>query len=206
MNITDNNLVKLLNDSLNGYNYDIAKIVYYLYKDDYVCAKLKSKLWYKFINHKWKQTELGPYSELSTNIVNIYEDYKKDLLTLLENPENNINSENILKIETIIIKLKNVTYKENICRECLYLFYDSEFILKLDRNIHLIAFTNGILDLSNKKLRNGEKKDFVSLSIDIEYNQQNLDKIDQIINQFIHFRKKVLEKRLPNHIFKIQGN
>jgi DNA gyrase/topoisomerase IV subunit A len=51
-----------------------------------------------------------------------------------------------------------------------------------------------------------KKKTFVSLSIDIEYNQQNLDKIDQIINQFIHFRKKVLEKRLPNHIFKIQGN
>ena len=48
MNITDNNLVKLLNDSLNGYNYDIAKIVYYLYKDDYVCAKLKSKLWINF--------------------------------------------------------------------------------------------------------------------------------------------------------------
>jgi len=206
MNITDNNLIQLLNDSLNGYNYDIAKIVYYLYKDNYICGKLKSKLWYKFINHKWKQTELGPYTELSTNIVKIFENYKKDLLVLLENKDNNIDSENILKIESIIVKLKNVTYKENICRECLYLFYDSEFILKLDRNIHLIAFTNGILDLSTKVLRNGEKKDFVSLSIDIEYNQGNLDKIDQIINQFINFRKKILEKRLPNHIFKIQTN
>lgn len=206
MNITDNNLIQLLNDSLNGYNYDIAKIVYYLYKDNYICGKLKSKLWYKFINHKWKQTELGPYTELSTNIVKIFENYKKDLLVLLENKDNNIDSENILKIESIIVKLKNVTYKENICRECLYLFYDSEFILKLDRNIHLIAFTNGILDLSTKVLRNGEKKDFVSLSIHIEYNQGNLDKIDQIINQFINFRKKILEKRLPNHIFKIQTN
>jgi phage/plasmid-associated DNA primase len=204
MNIADQKLITLVNDSLNGYNYDIAKIVYYLYKDNYVCAKLKSKLWYKFINHKWKQTELGPYTELSTNIVKLYEDYKKDLLILLEKSENNINSEDILKIESIIIKLKNVTYKENICRECLYLFYDSEFILKLDRNIHFICFTNGILNLNNKILRDGEREDFISLSIDLEYNKNNLDKADQIINQFIHFRKKILEKRLPNHIFKIQ--
>ena len=32
-------------------------------------VKLKNKLWYHFKNHKWVVTELGPYNEISNNII-----------------------------------------------------------------------------------------------------------------------------------------
>lgn len=195
MSLDDEKLYSLIEESINGYTYDIAKVVYYLYEDKYVCGRLKNKLWFHFVNHKWKETELGPYKELSTNILNLFEEFKNKL-----NPEE--NKVLIEKAETIILKLKNVTFKENICRECLYLFYKPDFIHSLDRNINLICFRNGVWDISNKTFRKGEKEDYISLSIDMEYNN-NAD-LDYSINQFIDYRKKILNKRSPNYVFKIK--
>lgn len=195
MSLDDEKLYSLIEESINGYTYDIAKVVYYLYEDKYVCGRLKNKLWFHFVNHKWKETELGPYKELSTNILNLFEEFKNKL-----NPED--NKALIEKAETIILKLKNVTFKENICRECLYLFYKPDFIHSLDRNINLICFRNGVWDISNKTFRKGEKEDYISLSIDMEYNN-NAD-LDYSINQFIDYRKKILNKRSPNYVFKIK--
>jgi hypothetical protein len=195
MSLDDEKLYSLIEESINGYTYDIAKVVYYLYEDKYVCGRLKNKLWFHFVNHKWKETELGPYKELSTNILDLFEEFKNKL-----NPEENKGL--IEKTETIILKLKNVTFKENICRECLYLFYKPDFIHSLDRNINLICFKNGVWDISNKTFRKGEKKDYISLSIDMEYNN-NAD-LDYSINQFIDYRKKILNKRSPNYVFKIK--
>lgn len=194
MIIEDKKLLTLIENGVNELNsYDIAKIVYYLYKDDYVCGKLKNKLWYHYEDHKWKQTELGPYKELSTNIVELFEKYKSD-----------IDDEKISeKVNAIIFKLKNVSFKESVCRECTYLFYDPDFIMNLDRNINLICFNNGVWDIRNKTFRNGIKNDKISLSIGKNYDD-NDEKMDAIINQFIQFRKKILEKRSPNHIFKIK--
>lgn len=190
---SDSKLNLLLENCLSQYSYDIAKLVHYMFKDDYVCGKLKSKLWYHFKDNKWRITELGPYNEISNNIVDLFENYKK-------NGEHNEDS--IQKIDNLLIKLKNVSFKETVCRECIYLFYDADFIKKLDRKMNLICFSNGVWDIQNKILREGYKEDYISLSIDAEYNGQN-DKIDYIINQFLQFRKKIVAKRMPNHEFKI---
>tara|TARA_B110000977_G_C11023547_1_gene472278 strand:- start:335 stop:937 length:603 start_codon:yes stop_codon:yes gene_type:complete len=198
-NIYENNhkdndkLTILLESCLSNYSYDIAKLVYFLYKDEYVCGKLKNKLWFHFKDHKWKITELGPYNEISNNIVNLFEKYKLN---------SNHDEEIIGKIDNLIIKLKNVSFKETICRECIYLFYDPDFIKKLDIKINLVCFRNGIWDIQNKILRNGLKNDYISLSIDADYNGENND-IDYIINQFIEFRKKIVLKRRPPHEFRI---
>ena len=192
-NIDDDKLLNLLENCLSNYSYDIAKLVYHLYKDEYICGKLKNKLWYHFKNHKWQITELGPYNEISNNIVNLFEEYKL-------HPTHNEDTK--IKINNLIVKLKNVSFKETICRECIYLFYDADFIKKLDRKINLVCFRNGIWDIQNKILRPGLKEDYISLSNDTDYNGEK-NNIDYIINQFLEFRKKIVLKRMPNHEFRI---
>ena len=76
-NIKDDekDLYKYIYSSLDGSIYDIAQVVHFLYKDFYKVARLKSKLWYIYDGLKWKQSELGPYYELSTNVVSLYQQF-----------------------------------------------------------------------------------------------------------------------------------
>ena len=110
---SDTKLIYLINNCLSNYSYDIAKLVFYLYNKEYVCGKLKNKLWYHFKDHKWVITELGPYNEISNNIVKIFENYKET-----QDHDDDIKQ----KIDNLILKLKNVSFKETVCRECIYLY------------------------------------------------------------------------------------
>ena len=66
-----------------------------------------------------------------------------------------------------------------------------------------MSFNNGVWNISNKTFRDGVKEDNISLSIDMEYS--NDDDLDYAINQFIQYRKKILIKRMPNNIFRIKS-
>lgn len=218
----DTELKELIENSINGTLYDIAQVVYYLLKDDYVSARLKNKLWFKFDGNKWCQIEEGPYYELSTTIVSSYESYLKDLLCTEVTLKNNKACDNleteakaiddqlkliqsdITKTSSIIDKLKNVNFKESLCKECLYLFYNRDFISELDKNEHLVVFKESVYDLKEKQLRNGEKSDKASIYIDAIYDDviENADvNYDELVNNFIQFRKNLLKKRHPKNVY-----
>ena len=218
----DTELKELIEKSINGTLYDIAQVVYYLLKDDYVSARLKNKLWFKFDSNKWCQIEEGPYYELSTTIVSSYESYLKDLLCTEVTLKNNKACDNletetkaiddqlkliqsdITKTSSIIDKLKNVNFKESLCKECLYLFYNRDFISELDKNEHLVVFKESVYDLKQKLLRNGEKSDKASIYIDAIYDDviENDDvNYDELVNNFIQFRKNLLKKRHPKNVY-----
>ena len=218
----DTELKELIENSINGTLYDIAQVVYYLLKDDYVSARLKNKLWFKFDGNKWCQIEEGPYYELSTTIVASYESHLKDLLCTEVTLKNNKACDNleteakaiddqlkliqsdITKTSSIIDKLKNVNFKESLCKECLYLFYNRDFISELDKNEHLVVFKESVYDLKEKLLRNGEKNDKASIYIDAIYEDviANDDvNYDELVNNFIQFRKNLLKKRHPKNVY-----
>jgi P4 family phage/plasmid primase-like protien len=67
------------------------------------------------------------------------------------------------------LKLKTTRFKDNVMRECRELFFDEEFTKKLDSNKDLIAFNNGVLDLTNFEFRDGKPEDYLSFSTGIDY-------------------------------------
>lgn len=212
----------LIEQSINGTLYDIAQVVYFILKSDYVSARLKNKLWFRFDGNKWCQIEEGPYYELSTTIVKYYESYMKELLIKEAECKNNQSEDNfvddakhieeqlkiiqneIMKTNVIIDKLKNVNFKESLCKECLYLFYDRDFISNLDKQQHLIAFKDSVYDMKDKEVRNGTKEDMVSIYIDSlcedVMNNSDVD-YDELVNNFIQFRKNLLKKRHPKNVY-----
>lgn len=200
----------LVYSSVDDSMYSIAQLVHFIYENKYTVAKLKSKSWFMFDGIKWKQTELGPYYELSIEIVNIYTHFLNIENNKLENDildEKQIIEANIQKFTKIIEKLKNVNTKENICKECLYLFYDSEFINKLDTNPHLISFQNGVLDLQENKFRKGYSNDYISLSIDMVFSTPSTKKqkheLSIILDNFHEFRRKIINMRKNKLVFSV---
>ena len=226
LDLEESKLYKYVYTSLDGSIYDIASLVHFLYKDVYKVAKLKSKIWYVFDGLKWKQSELGPYYELSSNVVEIYTRYlmeeieKKKMLEeelLIVNQSqtehelsylrNSLkkNENTIQSFQKNIQKLKNVNTKEAICKECLYLFYDPDFLCILDTNPNLICFKNGILDLKNNLLRAGNFSDNVSLMINMNFYVPNTQKekldFSKLIEEYNKFRAKITMKRQNKLIF-----
>ena len=220
--MTEFELKGLLEASINGTLYDIAQVVHYILKDDYVSARLKNKLWFRFDGNKWCQIEEGPYYELSTTIVKYYESFLKDLLVneaecKRDQSEDNFRSEEanigeklkliqgeIMKTNVIVDKLKNVNFKESLCKECLYLFYDRDFISNLDKQQHLIVFKESVYDMKNKQLRSGIKEDMVSIYIDSCYEDvvNNTEvNYDELVDNFVQFRKNLLKKRHPKNVY-----
>jgi hypothetical protein len=200
----------LVYSSVDDSMYSIAQLVHFIYENKYTVAKLKSKSWFMFDGIKWKQTELGPYYELSIEIVNIYTHFLNIEINKLENDildEKQLIEANIQKFTKIIEKLKNVNTKENICKECLYLFYDSEFINKLDTNPHLISFQNGVLDLQENKFRKGYSNDYISLSIDMVFSTPSTKKqkhdLSIILDNFHEFRRKIINMRKNKLVFSV---
>lgn len=205
-----NDIAELVYSSTDDSMYSIAQLVHFIYENKYTVAKLKSKSWFMFDGIKWKQTELGPYYELSIEIVNIYTHFLNIEMNKLENDvldEKEIIEANIQKFNKIIEKLKNVNTKENICKECLYLFYDSEFMNKLDTNPHLICFQNGVLDLQENKFRKGYSDDYISLSIDMVFSTPSTKKQKQdfaiILDNFHEFRRKIINMRKNKLVFSV---
>ena len=229
--VTAKNLTELVNDSLDGTIYDIAQVVYHLYKDIYKVATLKTKLWYVFDGLKWIQSELGPYYELSENVVEIYQNFidkeieKKttvsEQITFYESTNECTDHERselknslkkidktLFKTEKIILKLKNVNSKEAICKECLYLFYDYDFLYRLDTNKDLICFQNGILDLKNNVLRIGHEIDNISIIVNANFERPKTKKqkleLTMLLEEFNEFRTNITEKRKNELVFKVK--
>jgi len=219
----------------NPGSHVIAQLVFYLYKHKYKVGRLKSKDWYMFNDLFWKQTEIGPYYELSTDVLNIYEYYlfeeKGKLARIHKNiklikqgsptggkpdttnehylrlEQNNVSQaeDRVNQIEKIIEKLKNVSSKESICKECLYLFYDDSFLHGLDTNPNLVCFQNGVVDLVNNKFRKGNSNDHLSILVDMNFvvpkNDEEKNKLNDIFDTFHAYRKIIINKRRNRLIF-----
>ena len=75
---------------------------------------------------------------------------------------------NKIKIYT---KLKTTTFKNNIMKESKELFFDEQFTKKVDSNKDIIAFNNGVLDLTTFEFRDGKPEDYISFSTQIDYDE-----------------------------------
>ncbi len=162
-----------INDSLNGGHYDLAKILYNKYKDEYVCACPTKGIWYRYYDHRWHIEEKGMSlrKKISTHLIEIYEKKKKKILQDIadvgdEDPQ---YQKKIKIVNKLLANLKSSPFKKNIMCECEELFHDPEFIKQLNQSPYFIHFTNGVLDLKELVFRDGRPKDYISMSTGYDF-------------------------------------
>jgi P4 family phage/plasmid primase-like protien len=156
-------------------HHDIANILYDIYKSKYVCASISHKMWFEFDNHKWRRIEEG--SSLRAKITKDIEDI---MIVLQSNIQENINrltsaqekSQELEEAKQLVRKIrsniKNSPFKNNVMREAAELFYDEDFLKKLDANPYLIGHKKGIYDLNNNISRDACPDDYMSMQMNIE--------------------------------------
>jgi P4 family phage/plasmid primase-like protien len=104
------------------------------------------------------------------------------------------------KLMKMIDNLGDVKFRENVVRACANKFFDSEFQKKLDANVYLVGFLNGVYDLKEMCFRDGLPSDYVSKTVGYEWKEFNeKDPIFKKINKF--FSQVQTEEDMREYLF-----
>jgi len=209
--LSQRNLRKCMLDALTLEPNDIARVVYCLYKNEFVSACSKKNTWFQFKNHRW--VELDDAIELrkrfSCEVIDEYDKLDKflsdQISSLSDEDEKDLKRKKKETVGKIIKKLKNTGFKKMVVQECNELFHDPKFENKLDKNLNLIGFENGIYDLKELEFRNGLPEDYLSYSARINYVDHDDD--DEDIQDVKEFMSQVLPKKaVREYVFTLLGS
>ena len=163
-------------ESIDGTSYAIAKAFYKIYRFNYVCADIKTNMWYEFRNPRWIDCDEGHtiYTKLNEDMANQYLKLIQALVNKALSPtitarEKDELMDNKKKVEKIYDKIRNVALKNNIITECRTLFYDPLLKSRLNENKSILVFNNGVYDFKEHRFRDGLPEDFMSYTTGTNY-------------------------------------
>ena len=190
--VMQGDIESLIKGSLNKCHFDIAKVVYRLFKHEFKCVSNRNRLWFRFTNHRWQEMDnaVELKMRISEEVVQEYCNYAGKCNQIIQQITDPSQQETYItrgKIAfDISLRLKDNTFKRHIIDCCADLFHDKKFFEKLDGNVNLIGFDNGVYDLENKLFREGYPDDYISFSANIEFEEFNHnDEIIQNVHRFI---------------------
>ena len=200
---------KFVKESIQGSHFDVAKILYNEYCTEFVCSSIANRTWYQFTNHKWEEIEEGVFlrNHISTDIVDKYSAYGGTLFqqqATCDKAEDKTFQERIKQTNKMIANLKSAPYKGNIMKEAADLFFNKNFHKKLDTNPYLIAFQNGVYDLSKNEFRGGKPEDYISKAMPINYIE--FSETDPRVFAVYEFLEKVFPDKSVRQYFMDQAS
>jgi P4 family phage/plasmid primase-like protien len=184
---------------VSGYtDFDLAMVLYQLYKDQYICVSVKNSIWYQYKNHRWQEIDSGTNLRkcISTELRGFYEKKMKELLSRLPTMEEGSEPHKrlqvrISKISDIAMKLGKTMDKKNIMIEAKELFYDAEFLQRIDTNPYLMCYNNGVIDFKTKVFRHGYSDDYISKTTNINYIPLDTERHRVLIDEIHDFMNKL---------------
>lgn len=190
----------------DGAHYDVARVVYAQYKDEF--KSITRDIWYKYNKqkHRWARAREGLDLRLilSRDICAKFMERSRYYSTIVtaNDVQKTVNDETAKISLKIAQQLKNANYKDNIMKECRTLFIDDNFEELLDSRSHLIGFENGVYDLKMHMFRDGMPDDYISYTTKINYIAYNPECIESTeINDF--FAKIFTNKNLRNYVLDV---
>ena len=195
--------------------FDLAMVLYQMYKDKFVCSSIKNNIWWEFQANRWIETDCGNSlrKAISTKMHARYLKKIQQMVHTLQSyisnqaAEEKINTmrKKISKLVDIQANLKKTNNKNNVMREAREIFYNKDFINKLDSNTNLLCFTNGVIDFKEKTFRKGHPDDYISKSTNIKYESINTKRDEKIINEIEEFMRQLfpipeLNKYMWDHL------
>lgn len=207
--IISDSVYELLKEAETGTEFDISKVVFELYKDQYKCTSLTHDTWYEFQEHRWVIIDKG-YTlneKLSEEVTKEFALLNSKHMKKIGKQDGSVSTNDLVsgnKFTKIMLKLKT-GFKDKIMKECQRRFYDPKFEEKLDSNRHLIGFDNGIYDLQAGCFRPGSPDDYVSFTVGYNYEEYttNHEYVKEIDNFFASVQR---EKDMKEYILKLMAS
>lgn len=179
----------------------IAKLAYKYLKGKYVCATANGNYWYYFDGTLWKEDEgnIMMRHEISTTIKTRIEHTRDYLLKTKATigmsasasevapsvtSTRRTSNDEFKHLNDLIRNTGNATFKKGVLEEMKEYFYDEKFEKKLDSDINLVAFTNGVWDLRAGHFRQAKPEDYLSLSVGYPYIEEENKQMSDLVHQY----------------------
>lgn len=185
--IESTNVDRLTMLACSGTEHDVAAVIHAKFRDQYVCCDFGKNAWYRWAGHIWRETDRGVdlQLKLSREIAGVFlkkvniiggDMVNRGLTACTAEGKGDCGfceyceeEKKRSGLNAIYTKLKTVKFKESLMKDCREFFFDEDFVKKLDANKDLIAFNNGVLDLTTFEFRDGKPEDYQSFSTGIDY-------------------------------------
>jgi len=192
-------------------DFELATVLYHLYKDQFVCVGVRSNTWREYKNNRWVETDSGTAlrRKISEEVRELYQSKANNFLFDANNNKNDTEDKStrdttlantmdgevsrkssseyrLMKTLDICQRLVGSNDKNRIMTEARELFYDGEFLQSLDTNPYLMCFKNGVVDFKEKVFRKGRPEDYLSLSTNINYLERIIPEIHEPIMKEIN--------------------
>lgn len=176
--------------------YDICCIIKEIYKTVFVCSDIDKHTWYYFEKHRWNKLQKA--QDLNNKLA---EEFVMDvakiagILTVKGASERGNEADKFLRkskeANNLIKQLKSNDFRKKVIEASELLFHDRtiKFDEKLDENIYVIGFNNGVYDLEQKKFRDGLPDDYLTFSTGYNYVDYSLD--HEYVRNIEHFFESV---------------
>ena len=185
-------------------DFDLANILYHIYKDRFVCVSIKNNVWYEYYGNLWREIDSGNTLriQISKEMWNKFFEKSQQItarLIQLESESEEWKKLKVInqKISTISAYLKKTNIKNNIMREARELFYDRDFMEKMDSNPYLICFNNFVIDFKKKEHRKGRPEDYLSKCTNIDF-ITNLSNYSSVQNEILSFMEQLFPENKLN--------
>jgi P4 family phage/plasmid primase-like protien len=189
----DDDITDLIEKCLSGTHYDIAMLVYHMYKYKFRVDTFGTRCtWYEFKNHRFYPDSNHLGILISGDLVWYFARYKKDMCA---------GKSEIL--DEIIKRLKNVPFKNAIISQSSEIFYHNHpsFVKEMDTKKNLICFNNGVYDLDKNEFRDGHIEDCITLST--KNNYIPYDGNSQTVKDIYNFFSKIFtDKAMMEYMLK----
>jgi P4 family phage/plasmid primase-like protien len=195
----DDELKATLESSVSGSHYQVAKAAFQIYKDRFRVDDVRNTDWYEFDGQRWKKShnmnilvseELPEYYKgIKISDTSIQSKNLQEFLVNTDKVDANVRNQ---KVDNIISRLENVSYKSSMMNQLAFLFktHDEDFVTQLDSNPYLVGFNNGVYDFSTNTFRKGRQDDYLTFSTGydfIEYDENNRQ-----VQEIYDFLSKIL--------------
>jgi P4 family phage/plasmid primase-like protien len=191
--IMNDSFVNFVESEVDATHTHIARLMKRMYGNNY-CAAVDSKKveWYNFTGTYWKKIPQGIElrNKMTTDVAQVISDTRsriRNRLSQLGNDERTWEEARLKKLFKIEESLYQSGFKDSVMKDCIGLFYDEDFALKLNSNQYLIGCANGVIDLHSKiddgpytvVFRDAEPTDYITFMAG-RYSTKNCDPIEYI--------------------------
>jgi P4 family phage/plasmid primase-like protien len=169
--------------------YDIAEIIYFIYRDEFVCVGIKQNMWYHFNGVVWIENKEAYTLSNKLSKEFALECAKRSMYYMAKSisidgseADKYLNKKKIM--DALSVNMRG-SYKNNIISQSKTLFYDNEFIKKLNDDDYLVGFKNGVYDLNKRIFRKSHPEDYISFTVGYNYPSNISDESKDDVENFL---------------------